>query len=558
MRVRRQKLTRWGWQILLVLSLFAIPAPIIWQWVRPDPNPVIGPQTTYIEQPINLLGRPDYQRWILQKYEQAMDPENNGVVELWPHLVAADFCISSPVELARFLRIPKQQQKSLKPRATDPFEKLEYQFNNWSIVLPGEYESPEFKRARKLLTDLNAALTTRAWSEADWPELASHLDPELLSAVKLAASHPDFLLPRLADHGTDGERELRLGDFPCRSFFQIVLNEAHYASMLHLGRGEYSIALDHAISVYRLIDRVRGSGTAFEMQKDARRDVARDLVVRVAEHVAEYDISLAKLALQTLENERDTKLTQMQLLELSRVEWLENVLQYGISEVRQAAQNRTVRTYDDVELSLSKLQSTSLAGSLDITPTLRMVNEYYDLCQSLIQADKQETLDQIAFQLDTMANESEQAIKDSRDTWLTLVFPSYRNELCKNIFFLSCVGSTEEIIRGKLRIRNEVKHRMSILAIEIALYRSSHKGRLPDSLSSLTDTPLSNASELNQWDAFITYDPAEKGYLLTAKVFPGSDQFVVQWKWSQAGPNVSESLGQLRALMDEDLLKDIE
>ncbi|MCH8829821.1 MAG: hypothetical protein IID45_09615, partial [Planctomycetes bacterium] len=223
---------------LLLVLLIAAGVGVWIYWSPDEPKITISRETTYITEPLDADGFPDYLAAINDRYSKGVTPENNAAVLLLQ--------ASGPNEIPEELRAELFKRLGMKPLP----ERGDY------FVSHFEFEKRLRKQGVKL-PDENNAITSQwsglPWKRNDHPLLAQWLDvnrtPTRLAVE--ASRRTKLSIPLIILTDDEGGEP-----YPTSLAVRIPISEAarflHIRAMQHLGEGRPNSARNSAIALHRL------------------------------------------------------------------------------------------------------------------------------------------------------------------------------------------------------------------------------------------------------------------------------------------------------------------
>src|SRR5260370_37938042 len=100
---------RW-WKIALGILLLFL-APLVYAAWPGSSTFTVSPETTYITEPLDKDGYPDYVTALNQRLSQGVTPENNANVLIWQALGPHPEGTTMPAEYFQRLRVPEPPEQ---------------------------------------------------------------------------------------------------------------------------------------------------------------------------------------------------------------------------------------------------------------------------------------------------------------------------------------------------------------------------------------------------------------------------------------------------------------
>ncbi|MCH8921698.1 MAG: hypothetical protein IIA67_00965 [Planctomycetes bacterium] len=484
----RRSATWWVLRGLALLAAVVLVFVVLYVW--PDSRIVVGPETTYLTEPLDEDGRVDYLAAINQRAAEGVTPENNAAVLYWQALGPGPIDEEHREEFFRRLGMKPlpvdgdyfQSLYELQERLDD---QEKYARRNRSRDKREAMEARHLRRERR-----RDAMGYTPWVLDDDPELACWL-AENQGPIDLFATgtrRAQHFIPMLV-RPNEWEVEPSYSVMASRSYAQDYREMARtliQRSMLHSGNGRHKEAWEDCLACFRLA------------RHTARESIAVEILINFAL------VSVAAAGVPTILHEGD--FTADELAKMRQ----------AFRDVATCASAAEALNWGERLMALDTIRDFSreprgLRGGIEWNHVLREANRSYD---AMVAATNREMSGE-ANASDTEALEEEQQeALDAEDPWLLAAYPFSRQartrHMTKEVVGLlipafSSMTADERRCKGRLR-RLE-------MVFAVSLYRAEN-GQYPANLSALVPAYLDEVPLDPTNDLRMNYRKQGEGYLV--------------------------------------------
>ncbi len=233
--------------------------PILWVLVFGLPELIVSRETTFLTEPLDEDGLPDYLAAWNQRMGEGVAPENNAAAHLWeatgPVFGETSYRISTPADAAR---IRRAQGFDPVPLTGDYLISGSSWIANELAPVRSTLTPEDYERALDSFIDDVERLTRSPWKSEDHPEVAAWLDSNrnALETLRKAVSLLDYFEPVIAEqlpsHSmTGGLRYFALDDSP--NPWAVIRSVLATKICLHIGEGQFAEARQELLTLHRTI-----------------------------------------------------------------------------------------------------------------------------------------------------------------------------------------------------------------------------------------------------------------------------------------------------------------
>jgi type II secretory pathway pseudopilin PulG len=476
----------------------------------------ISKETTYVTEPLNKDGYPDYARALNQRLRQGVTPKNNANVLIWQALGPHPEGATMPSEFFQWIGI--------KP----PAEKGDY-FIDLSRYAKEHFKIEPDEELREMREQLNRC-TQRPWKAEQCPNVASWLEAneKPLAVVIEATKRPQYYSPLVPKKAEKGPSYLfsapSQGVQGCRQLADSLAARA----LLRPNEKADDEAWQDLLACHRLGRLVGRGGTLIES------------IIGIAIVGAANKATLAFLE-QTKPNAKRIESYLRDLQKLPPFPDLATKIELGerfqFLDCAMMMAREGAREMDAMPLNIPK--EARLDATVDLDPAMRAGNRWYDhTAASMREKDRairRQKLEQIDTEMRGLKQKDQQEIEQlqaeaeklkAKDPnaldWAPFMkrFVSARDRIVGDVMLSLQVPSASRMQNAWDRIEQQQDN--LILAFALQWYRRDH-GRYPDKLEALATKYLKQIPQ----DLFsgrpLIYRPSEKGYLLYSVGINGKD-----------------------------------
>lgn len=475
-----------GWWMLRALALLAVVVivfGVLYFW--PDSRIIVGPETTYLSEPLDEDGNVDYLAAINQRAAEGVTPENNAAVLYWRAL--------GPRPINREHRTEFFRQLGMKPLPVEGeyFESL-FDFQErvdtqkGDIVADGNDERWEEVTSRHERRDARREkMGYTSWVRDDDPLMAQWLDDnqKSIDLFVTGTRRPRHFVPKLftPDESEDEPSTPVLNSSSYGHTYRRMTETLMWRAMLHSGSRRHQEAWQDCLAVFRL---VRHAAT--------ERDTVGVLV-------SYTQLTVVAAGVPTILHEGEFTVDE---LERMRQEFRDAAICASIADAMNWGDR--LMTLDAIR-SISRVRR-GLRGGVDWNQVLRDFNRFYDIAAAEMKRESDESGEALL--------DEELELFEGEKAWLPAADPFSRWARSRRFTILmgqlmlpaiSAVGVAERRCEARLR------------RIEIVFALSLHRarnGKYPKSLSALVPTFLDQVPIDPMNDQPMHYRKQGEGYLV--------------------------------------------
>lgn len=487
-----------------------------------DRLPPVSVTTTYITEPLDQYGRPDYRQWMLDEMGTNFPVEQNGIRYLLPYVVdPADENFGVYVKSLKLGR-------ELLPTTTEFarwYEDDPYSDAVWRArdVVEDPDKRRDLDQAHAIFSKLEPSEIP--WRSTDFPQVLQWLEVNstVIDAIDAASKSPVIYLPPLeailpTATSTTLTVDVQLG-VSSSSFRRLLAARA----MLKCGEGDF----DGAISDIGILDRYRASVRYFAIVGLYLRMRLEEYSVRAkvkaAEAAADVSPAHASVIYDSIPVSPDyaawikPSITQERVFQLAFVESPEWRLQRSELLGGVGADRNWV---------LEKLAE----GSMDLEYLQQRINSLIDLVEDTVAARDSESLDDALLSLRAEIDEYDEVLKSKFLRVQSFVDRSARSRLVASEFFVNLNNTWTDVA---INIRQgEVYYRVLRIAAWIAKYRAVNGGMLPPDLAAIRVASLADFQFFADFDVDVQYEKLrEDAYAIRASYSFDGSEGAIEWAW---------------------------
>ena len=468
---------------------------------KTKPKFTIAKDTTYLTEPLDKDGYPDFLKAINDRLRQGVTPDNNANVLLWkasgPHPEGA----TMPAGFFKLLGIATPPDKG------DYFVRL---LKYLSSI------DPKMKPDEKYWAMLDR-IGERPWKAKDFPQVAKWLkaNDKPLAHVVEASKRTHHYLPLLptetADKQPTGLVGVLLPSVQCNREFATTLV---IRAMMHLGEGRVEEAWQDLLACHRLGRLVARGGCLIEHLVGVAIDNLASQADLTFLDSAKLDAKQAMKCLQDLQKlPPKTRLSDF-VDTYERFMFLDAILLVDRRGTQCIAEFAGVNR--DLFAQALDPKANPVLYDIDWDPALRSANRFYDRCAAAMRVQDRPTREK---QLAEIANDLAKIKSDLFDlggisALVDAKKPGERGKLLGDLML--ALWGLPGLPTGKLQQtadRDEQKARNLHLAFGLAAYRSDI-GKYPAKLDNLAPKYLPKIPDDLFTGKPLIYCPAADGYLL--------------------------------------------
>jgi len=261
--------------------------PILWVLVFGLPELIVSRETTFLTEPLDEDGLPDYVAAWNQRMSEGVTPENNAAAHLWeatgPVFGETSYRKSTPADAER---IRRAQGFDPVPLTGDYLISGSSWIANELAAVRSTLKPEDYERALDSFIDDVERLTQTPWKSDDHPEVAAWLQANSLplQTLREAVSLPDYFEPVIAEQSpghsmSGGLRYFALDESP--NPWAVIRSVLAAKICLHIGEGQFAEARQELLTLHRAIhhwasrqttiDASRFHGAVFIEQESLRR-----------------------------------------------------------------------------------------------------------------------------------------------------------------------------------------------------------------------------------------------------------------------------------------------
>jgi len=468
------------WIIVALILLRA--GWIAYQQFGSGPPIIISKETTFIFEPLDEDGFPDYLEFIRQKKRRGVTLENNAVVLI--------------------LQAVSPQKISLKDRQDF--------FSEFGVKSQAKLSKP-FLPLDKETEKLFVKAHYQPWQSQQGPQLASWLESNL-SALDIAVEASErerFYAPLISEPtGTANEAPLMSMLLQTEVCTTELANALCIRAMWHLGEGRHPSAKKDLLAAFKLARHVANEGSLV---------CSSQLSFQCNEYV---NRALCAVLTDTALTRDEAQAIQRELQEItpwtSVAKALKTFERFSILDAIMNMKHHGIDSLDGQD-SWSWIDFVQV----DYNLALRDANDWFDKLDEQAnlknRSARKEASDQIDAELKKVSFRAIQE-KESKQAKLDL---RRRSQVISDILICLLLPATEAVLDGQDRANVELD--LTRLAAALAVYRAEQK-EYPEQLADLVPTVLPKLPiDLYSGKSFLYERKDDGGYLLYSVFENGSD-----------------------------------
>ncbi|MCG6154941.1 hypothetical protein [Rubinisphaera margarita] len=247
--------------------------PVLWVLVFGPPELIISRETTFITEPLDEDGLPDYVAAWNRRMGEGVTPENNAAAHLWE--------ATGPVfgETSHRNSTPADAERIRRAQGFDPVPPTGDYLISGSSWIANELaparstlKPEDYERELDLFLEDVERLTQTPWRAGGHPEVAAWLDSNSLplQTLREAVSLPDYFEPVIAEplpsHSmTGGLRYFALSHDP--NPLPVIRSVLATRICLHIGEGDFAEAHRELLTLHRVIHHWASRQTVIDVSR---------------------------------------------------------------------------------------------------------------------------------------------------------------------------------------------------------------------------------------------------------------------------------------------------
>ncbi len=482
--------------LLIVLgfstAVFADEAP-----KKAKPKFTISKETTFITEPLDKDGYPDYAAALNAMLGKGVTPENNANVLIWKALGPRPEGKPMPPEFFKLMGMDEPSEKG------EYFVDLARFLRDNPKIDPNEWSA---------IFDHMRDLAHRTWKTQESPHIVSWLkaNEKPLAQIVQATKRSHYYNPLVPTNSEKGTSGLFGALLPSVQKCRYAATAFACRAMLHLGEGRSDEAWQDLLACHRLARHVGRGGTLIE----ALVGIAIDAVASKADLVflehAKFDArQMTKCVsdLHALQSLPDlvVKVDLCERFNLLEVVTLVN--RHGIEFLERMSDGAPRKKSDPFVSSL--LEDTNW------DPALKNVNRWYNRLATVLREPDRATRDKKLEQFENSIKQMKRDFKGAEELAKAILdgkaVPETKGRLVGDILIVLMLPATHKV-QGAAD-RAEQTQRNLHIAFALAAYQREH-GKYPEKLDALAPKYLAKVPNDYFTGKPLVYRPTEKGYLL--------------------------------------------
>jgi hypothetical protein len=242
------------WRALLICFGILSTWVAIDRW-WPEPKIKVSREMTYITEPLDEFGMPDYVRYVNEMESEGVTPENNAAVLIWEAMWPGKLKPEYQMVLCEHLGMAIPDGT----RAVQPFdEQRQHLFRDRLNREAGE----EYAES-ELIDEILFESTAEPWTTEQFPEIAEWIreNSNALDVLVEAATRSHYYSPRPESLIEDSQQSLLLMDIPDASAVRDACRHLCRRAMWHVGEQRPAEAWSDIRAVYQLAQHLARSPT---------------------------------------------------------------------------------------------------------------------------------------------------------------------------------------------------------------------------------------------------------------------------------------------------------
>jgi len=454
----------------------------------------VSKETTYITEPLRADGRPDYERWLLEKYRAGVTPKNNAGALLFQAIWPGE------LEPQDYESVRKELGLPMAPSTDGALQDIHDESLSTAIRKLLIERGVEIDDDNSVVEDVVDSTIDTAWTSKDLPPMVTWLvaNEEPLNMVVEASRRSRFYMPSPSLLNDKHEMLIEML-LPGAQGVRYAVRALSIRAMWHLGEGRLVEAWGDLSAVNRLAClATQGRTTVEKLVAVACHGIAQKATIEV---LSDQQIT-PELARQIQTNLSNAK------FELSMAETL------GTSErvsTLDSVIHMELYGFDVLADGGGKRQRSNKSAIFDWNVVLRNLNRRYDQLAAAAAIDDFEDRQQACskFESDMRASEEE------RTRFGTRLKAAISRQTRSEAFSATVAALMFPAVGAALSAesRDSTMSQLTQLAAALAVYRADH-GHYPDKIDSLVPDVLPKLPlDLYHAKPFI-YTREADGYLL--------------------------------------------